>query len=283
LRDKYPSLDRPLSYESNPDLIGKIVDYLFDRVKKILGQLRAAEHIFFFFDYDGTLTPIVRHPGKANLSEELKGLLLAFKTNPKFLLAIVSGRPLKDIHHRVGLEEIYYVGNHGLEVFEPGRGIKHLFQEKVVPELRRIRDRLNNQLKDMDGLLIEDKGCILSIHYRNVDPKWVPALPMTLKKEMKDSLVPLCLKRGKKVFEVWPQSSINKGTAVLDLLGRTEFDRVLPLYIGDDRTDEDAFRALQRRGITIFVGLADDSSAQYYVKDPSEVHQFLKLIQEEFG
>ena len=84
------------------------------------------------------------------------------------------------------------------------------------------------------------------------------------------------------VFEVRPRRPVNKGTAILDLLGKADQNGVLPIYIGDDQTDEDAFRVLKRRGITIFVGTPKPtiSSAQYYLKDPSEVHGFLKKIEE---
>jgi len=259
------------------------VDYLFGRIEKILAQLKRAKCIFFFFDYDGTLTPIVSRPEQAILSEEIKALLLALKKNPKFLLAIVSGRSLKDIRNVVGLKKIYYIGNHGLEIFVPRRGTRQIISEKIVRELARIRNRLNNLLKDVDGIQIEDKGCILTIHYRNVDPRWVPPILMALKKEIKESGIPLCLGYGKMVFEIRPQSTENKGTAVLELLNHVNQGGVLPLYIGDDQTDEDAFKALKKIGMTIFVGLPSHSSAQYYVEDSSEVYQFLKIIKEELG
>ena len=258
------------------------MDYLFDRIEKILARLKIAKCVFFFFDYDGTLTPIVSHPEKAILSEETKAFLLALKKNPKFLLAIVSGRSLRDIRRLVGLKKIYYIGNHGLEIFTPKNGTKQLVPKEVFHELVRIRNRLNSQMKDIEGVIIEDKGSILTIHYRNVDPRQVPPVLMALKQEIKGSKTPLCLGFGKMVFEIRPQSTANKGTAVLELLNQVYQDGVLPLYIGDDQTDEDAFRVLNRRGITIFVGLSGNSSAQYYVNDLFEVYQFLKMVQEEF-
>jgi alpha,alpha-trehalase len=259
------------------------VDYLFDRIEKILARLKRAKHIFFFLDYDGTLTPIVSRPEQAILPEETKALLLALKKNPKSLLAIVSGRSLKDIRNLVGLKKIYYVGNHGLEIFTPRKGTKQIMIEEIFQELSRIRNRLNSQMKDIEGVLIEDKRCILTVHYRNVDPKCVPPILMALKQEIKGSKIPLCLGYGKMVFEIRPQSTANKGTAVLELLNQVGQEGVLPLYIGDDQTDEDAFKVLKKIGMTIFVGLPGHSSALYYVEDSSEVYQFLKIIKEELG
>lgn len=259
------------------------MNYLFDRAGKILERLRGTERLFLFLDYDGTLTPIVSHPEKAYLSEEMKGLLLSLKKNPKILLAIVSGRSLRDSRNRVGVKGIYYVGNHGLEIFRPKQGTKWLVSKKIIQPLRGIRDRLCDQFRSMEGVLIEDKGCVLAVHYRNVDPKWVPSILMRLKQEMMNPVVSLCLGFGKYVFEIRPKSSVNKGVAVLELLNDVEPEGVLPIYIGDDQTDDDAFRALKGRGITIFVGSPGLSSAGYYVEDPSEVFQFLGIIEKEYG
>jgi len=85
------------------------------------------------------------------------------------------------------------------------------------------------------------------------------------------------------VFEVRPRRPVNKGTAISGLLGKADQNGVLPIYIGDDQTDEDAFKVLKRRGRTIVVRVPNNSLAQYYVKDPSEVHEFLKMVQKEFG
>ena len=258
-----------------------MLDYLFDRIKKILERFRVAERLFLFLDFDGTLTPIVSRPEEAHLSEEMKSLLLDLKKNGRVLLAIVSGRSLKDIRGRVGLRGIYYVGNHGLEIFEPKHGAESLVPKKMIKALGGIRDRLNHQFRDREGVFVEDKGYALAVHYRNVDPRCVPPILMGLKEEIKNSMAPLCLGFGKYVFEVRPRSVVNKGIAVLALLDRVDQDGVLPIYIGDDQTDEDAFRALRRKGITVLVGFPSLSSARYYVKDPSEVFRFLNIIQKE--
>jgi len=257
------------------------VDHLFDRINKIVERLRLAERIFLFLDYDGTLTPIVSQPEEAYLSREMKRLLLNLKRNPRIQMAIVSGRSLSDVRNRVGLKGIYYVGNHGLEVFVPKHGSKGLVSSKIFQQLGGIRDRLNRQLGDVKGAVLEDKGCILALHYRNVDPRCVPPILMELKKEIKSSMSPLALGFGKYVFEVRPKSPVNKGIVILELLSQAGQDGLLPLYIGDDQTDEDAFRALKRLGITVLVGFPRLSSAQYYLKDPLEVFQFLKIIQKE--
>ncbi|MGQ9508576.1 MAG: trehalose-phosphatase [Thermodesulfobacteriota bacterium] len=257
------------------------MEYLFNRIGKVLTKLKFAERFFFFFDYDGTLTPIVSQPEKANLSREQRTLLKALKNNPKCLLAIVSGRSLKDIMNKVGLEGIYYVGNHGLEIFGPGGEVNYLSNGKFIQELKKIRYRLKRKFKGIEGLLFEDKGYILAIHYRNTDPEFVPSILITLKQEVRNSSTPLCLSFGKRVFEIRPNINVNKGTAVLELLNQIPQASIFPLYMGDDQTDEDAFKIINRRGTTIFVGFSSNASAQYYVHDHFEVYQFLKIVQRE--
>lgn len=257
--------------------------YLFDRIEKILKRLKGMKRIFLFLDYDGTLTPIVSHPREAYLSGEMRGLLSTLKKNPRILLGIISGRYLMDIRKRVGLKGIYYVGNHGLEIFEPKYGTKRLVSKEIIRELEGIRDRLNNRLREMKGVVIEDKGCILAIHYRHADQREVPSLLMILKQEIQNSFAPLYLGFGKYVFEVRPNDSVNKGIAVLNILDQINREEGVPFYIGDDQTDEDVFRILRGKGFTIFVGNPGLSSARYYVKDPSEVFHFLKAIKEEFA
>lgn len=259
------------------------VDYLFDQTRKILQRLKDAEQIFLFLDYDGTLTPIVSHPEKAHLSEDVKVLLSNLKKNRRILLAIVSGRSLRDIRNRIGLKGVYYVGNHGFEIFEPRHGMKLFVSKRIVHALGQIRDRLKDQFREVEGILLEDKGYVLAVHYRNVDPRRVPPLLMKLKEETMNSTASLCLGFGKYVFEVRPKSTVNKGVAILELLNHAVPDKVLPIYIGDDQTDEDAFKALKGRGMTIFVGSQGPFSACYQVNDPSEVFQFLKIVEKEYG
>ncbi len=168
-----------------------------------------------------------------------------------------------------------------MEIFGPGGEIDCLSLEGFIPELKKIQDRLKRKFKGTEGLFFEDKGSVLAIHYRNADPEWVPSLLITLKQEVRDCSVPLCLSFGKMVFEIRPNINVNKGTAILELLNQTPQARVLPLYMGDDQTDEDAFKIINRKGTTIFVGLSSNASAQYYVHDPFEVYQFLKMVQRE--
>lgn len=259
------------------------MDYLYDHIETVLRRLKGAKRVFFLFDYDGTLTPIVPHPDQAFLPEKTRCLLSAIQENPRFRVAIVSGRSLEDIRQRVGLEGIDYVGNHGVEIFMAGGGLTKKVSPQTVSELSRLKERLEPLLEGIGGIYLEDKGCSLAVHYRRVDPKEVISIFNVLRTQIQRARVPLWLTFGKKVFEIRLQSSIHKGKAVISLLERFRGNpmEVFPLYFGDDRTDEDAFRVLNEKGLGIYVGEENSyaSSARYYLSNPGEVEGFLKIVQ----
>jgi trehalose-phosphatase len=261
------------------------VYYWFEHLESFHSRIRSAEKIFLFLDYDGTLTDIVARPEDAYLSPEMKATLLALSTIPRLTLAVVSGRSLEDVRNRVGLKGIHYSGSHGLEVSYPSHGTRQLISENRVETLRMICDRLKRQLGAIEGIFVEEKKCTVAVHYRNADPGCIAHILATVRQEIRDADGPFELTEGKKVFEIKPKSTLNKGTAVLDILSSDDRAGAVSIYVGDDRTDEDAFKALAGRGITVFVGTPGlfVSSAQYYANDPSEVRQLLETIQEELS
>lgn len=259
------------------------MEYLFTHWNELKDKL-SNKSIFMFLDYDGTLVPIVETPDKAVISTDVKELLHKLSKNPACSIAIISGRALKDIKNLVGLKDIIYAGNHGLEI----EGPKIRFESQVSPKLksiiRQIKENLENKLSGIKGVFIEDKGLTISVHYRLVDKKAIPLLeniftelvkPYTIRDKIK-------INSGKKVYEVKPPVTWDKGKIVSWLLARQQFaqgeDKVFPIYIGDDVTDEDVFRVLKNKGLTIFVGEPGLSGAQYYLKDTEEVIRFIKQI-----
>lgn len=257
--------------------------YLFrhwgDLKKKII-----ASCIILFLDYDGTLTPIVDKPYKAHISLAAKAMLKKLSQTLDCKLAIISGRSLKDIEKNVGVKDIVYAGNHGLEIKGPGlkfTSITPLESKKIIAL---IKANLKNKLSSIPGVLLEDKGPILSLHYRLVDDQNISMLKdifnHALSHYVKGRQVRIT--RGKKVLEVRPAIPWNKGMAVRWLLAKEQAalknKKLLPVYIGDDVTDEDAFKALGSKGVTIFVGGNKSSAAQFYLKDALEVYEFLKQV-----
>ncbi len=259
------------------------MQYLFDQWEQIKGQLYG-KHILFFFDYDGTLTPIAETPQQAEISGKTKELLRQLSKRNNFKVAVISGRALPDIKNIIGLKEIVYVGNHGIEI--EGPGIK--FESQVSPRLRLVirnlyKDILNN-LAGIKGVLIEDKGLAISVHYRLMDPKEMPRF-LRIFSEVTDPFMvrkKIEIKEGKKVCEIRPKVDWDKGKAVLWFLSRPQGsavkDDIFPVYLGDDITDEDGFRILKNKGLTIFVGPPKVSEADYFVNDAVEVDKFMEQI-----
>lgn len=259
--------------------------YLFDKWKRIEKEL-GGRPLFIFLDFDGTLASIARTPEQAALLPEARAILGRLMDKPGLKLAIISGRPLEEIKDKVGLKGLIYSGNHGLEI----EGPKIKFKPVVSPRYRLLLERIKNDLRQkiasIRGAFIEDKGLTLGLHYRLVDKSRVAEV-----KSAFDETVILYLARGmikaragKMLLEVLPPSEWNKGKVVLWLLARQAFaagkGNTLPVYLGDDSTDEDAFKALQNKGLTIRVGQTKGSSAGYYVKNPGEAAEFLKRVEE---
>jgi len=240
---------------------------------------------FLFLDYDGTLTPIVKKPGLAVLSKTRRSLLKKIAGAPHFLVAIVSGRMLSDLKKRVSIKGIYYAGNHGFEIAGPKIKITHPKALQAKPILRRIKSKLREKLGDIKGIIIEDKILTLSLHYRLVsarDFKKIKKLfPGIVKPYLKTKKIRLTY--GKKVFEIRPNIKWDKGRAVLWFMKKVgKGKKFTPLYIGDDTTDEDAFRVLKKRGVTFRVGRTKKTHARYRLKDVKQVYKFLELLALEF-
>ena len=242
-------------------------------------------------DYDGTLTPIVSTPDKAVIPPATKRILSKLARIPGCNLTIISGRALKDVRRMVGLSGINYAGNHGLEI----RGPKLKFKSRIFSGSKavigRIKRRLKKDIRSIKGAFVEDKGLTLSLHYRLVDPGRVAVVKEIFKKTLRPYLAKKMVRvtSGKKVFEVRPPVKWHKGKAALWFIRRERGilkKSPFVFYLGDDVTDEDAFRAVKSRGATIFVGdpgqiaeRADKrSGARYYIKGTKEVVRFLKEV-----
>ncbi len=227
-----------------------------------------------FLDYDGTLTPIVERPEDAVMDEgmrdtvrELAGLVT---------LGVISGRDLPDVRSLVDIDGIFYAGSHGFDILAPG-GERHRLDaaEALLPVLDAAEEALRKGIAEVPGAAVERKRYAVATHYRQVDPPRVDEIGQLVDRVLGDSPG---LKRsdGKKVIELRPALDWDKGRAVLYLLDASGATRALPLYLGDDTTDEDAFRVLRHRGLGVVVGDGNrPTAARYRLRDPGEVGSFL--------
>lgn len=260
------------------------MDYLFDNWGRIQESLKD-KYLFIFLDFDGTVAPITATPDQAALSVETSGLIKKLSANPQICLAFISGRSISDLKEKIKIDNIIYSGNHGLEIEGPKIKFVYTVAAYFRKNLEQIKSVLAGNYSSIKGLLIEDKGLSLSLHYRMAEESQIPQI----KAIFEEALAPykenagLKVKYGKKIFEVCPAVQWDKGKVVLWLLSRQVFaskdKQVFPIYIGDDVTDEDAFKALRGKGLTVFVGESGQSEAQYYVKNPAQVAQLLQDLE----
>lgn len=232
-----------------------------------------------FLDYDGTLTPIVARPELATMSEEMRAAVrdLAGLCS----VAIVSGRDRADVEDMVRLDSLFYAGSHGFDIAGPGgRRLQHDQADRFVAALREAAGELRRNLGGTPGVIVEEKKYAVAVHYRLVHRRDVQAV--------KDAVGAVAARHpglrktgGKKVLELRPRVDWDKGKAVLWLLRALDLDApdVLPVYLGDDETDEDAFAALRARGIGILVAEAvRPTHAGHLLRDPDEVRLFLQRL-----
>jgi trehalose-phosphatase len=245
-----------------------------EHVQEIAGRSR---RVAVFLDYDGTLTAIVSQPENAGLSDSMRQALRELAVRAP--VAILSGRDLDDVRRRVDIDSIVYGGSHGFDIAGP-RGLRRQMATDFLRNLDVVEKELHEGLDSVPGTRVERKLFSVAGHYRNVKENDVAAVERAFG-AVAARHPELRRIDGKKVYELLPHIAWDKGKAVIWLLETLGLDRenVRPVYIGDDRTDEDAFRALQQSGIGILVSeQSQPSAASYSLKDPAEVERFLRAL-----
>ncbi len=235
--------------------------------------------LVYFFDYDGTLTPIVARPDMAILSDGMRATLQALAQH--HTVAIISGRDLDDVRNLVGVENIFYAGSHGFRIAGPGQWRRESEHgTEFLPTLDQAERELRDRIGGVPGALVERKHLSVAVHYRLVEDDGIAKLA-TIVDDVLTAHPGLRKSAGKKVFDLQPNIDWDKGKAILWLLEALHLDRddVLPIYLGDDVTDEDAFRALRNRGLGIVVkGACRATWARYALDDPDQVRAFLDAL-----
>jgi trehalose 6-phosphate phosphatase len=251
-----------------------------DRLKERLGGAAPA----VFTDYDGVLTPIVDRPQDARISDSMRDVLRDLAS--RCPVCVVSGRDRAVVQELMGIDDLVVAGSHGFDIWSPEAGtLEHeagAAQEGLIED---VTAELRQAIGDVPGVAIEPKKVSVAAHYRLVaddgDRAKVRDAVQRLLDERSDELK---MTPGKMVYELQPKLDWDKGRAVLYLIDALDLNRddVIPLYLGDDITDEHAFEALEGRGIGIFVGSHDDpelggrpTAADFVLDSVAEVERFL--------
>jgi len=235
----------------------------------------------FFLDYDGTLTPIVKDPSRAFLPENTRDLLEELAR--LYTVAVVSGRDMDDIKHFIKLDQIIYAGSHGFRISGPrGLYMEHEAARALLSRLDQFEKHLRNTLeKKINGVEVERKHFAIAVHYRNAPPASLDLI----RKETDQLLInnkEFRTGTGKKILEIKPSIKWHKGKAVewiMDKLDLSDSEKYVPVYVGDDVTDEDAFRTISDDGIGILAGTHSlPSAAHYQLKNVDQVKKFLHYM-----
>ncbi len=250
--------------------------------EKQIGSKIAGRHVLLFLDYDGTLVKFKKRPEFAVPTRRVIRLLEKLKGNNSVSVTIITGRPLDQIRDMAGVPGINYSASHGQQMrMADGDTFEWEKARKAGPLIKRIKSAAEKELHGISGILIEDKKTSLAVHYRKVGRKDVPGIKSSVTKLFKklNSGGILGMIEGSDVMEIRPRGW-DKGKAVKMIMKRYRPSAVI--YIGDDTTDEDAFRALRSNvhAITIWVrnGSKRQTYACYSLKDPEEVLGFLDWL-----
>jgi trehalose 6-phosphate phosphatase len=221
------------------------------------------------FDFDGTLSPIVARPEEARLPAEVLERMTALMRHAS--VAIITGRSVADIRERLGFEPHYMAGNHGLEGI-PGwekRGAQY------EQDCRAWKDTLSAALRDASrfepGISVEDKRYSLSVHYRAVHDRTQAAI--ALRRLFAEALPEARVIDGKCVFNVVPRGAADKGMALEQMIRSSGAPSAL--YVGDDVTDEDAFRLRRPDLLTVRIEPAAGSAADFFLPHYPDIVPFL--------
>lgn len=256
---------------------------------RLAGERLDGVPLALMLDIDGTLSPIAPTPEEAIVPLDTRDAVRRLALAPDVHVALVTGRTVSDARRMIMVEGAWILGNHGLEIGEPGASSTPAGEALAFEEsMRRARAMLAPLVRATPGALVEDKRLTLSVHYRLARPDQARAL-VALARDVA-RVLGLRATEGRRVLDLRPPVDIDKGSAVLEFAERVGAlaGQASLLYAGDDRTDEDAFTALNARAphaVTVCVeGDADeqaaDTAAEFRVRSPEELGRALRLLLE---
>jgi trehalose-phosphatase len=243
-----------------------------------------------FLDFDGTLAEVAETPDAAKLPGGMR--LVLERLAARWPVAVISGRDRTDVRAKVGVGGITYAGSHGFDIELAGKaaGGTGAFDgsSDFKGRINAAGERLRDELAGIPGALVEIKHCTVAVHDRRVAEDARALVRAAVEAVLADS-PGLRLKPGKRVYEIYPAVDWDKGRAVLWLLDAMKRKDAMPVYIGDDVTDEDAFRALEEtfggRCATVVVmdpkegrGAESETAAAFRVDGVGGVTAFLRLL-----
>lgn len=250
--------------------------HLFDHWEQVQRRLAKANYLALFLDFDGTITPFRPKPSDVKLALSTRELLRRLARHPMITLCFISGRRRAKLQKLVNVRGAIYVGLHG---WERDTGARSAIAARGV--LAHARRELTERLAGLPHVWVRVKGPCFDVHYHGASDETIRIARAIVYSVLRHLKKDARLLRGRDVWEFLPREFKGKGAAVRALIA--EFPcPVLPIYIGDDITDESAFRVLPK-GITIRVGKPRRTRAIFELRNPDEVVCFLKKVETEIA
>jgi trehalose 6-phosphate phosphatase len=223
---------------------------------RIEERLAAAERVRLFLDYDGTLADFAPTPEHMDPNPEVVDLLTRLASHPRFRVAVVSGRRLSHVERLVPVEGVLLAGTYGVELRLPdGERVDRVPYELVRPPLEAVKPQWATLIEGREGFFLEDKGWALALHARFAEERDADVV-LTAARAVGGKVPPDLFRvlGGHRFLEIGPQLA-HKGRTVEYLVTRYPWLGALPVYLGDDDKDEEAFGVIKAyAGIAILVG-----------------------------
>ena len=256
-----------------PGVAPPAISCWMERWPEIEAQIAARPRWLLAVGFEGLLAPVVPRPEAAPVPDGPRSLLTKLGASGRVSLAFVSGRPVQEIQARVGMVDAFYAGNHGMEIRGPGVVSR---EDRAVSCRSDLVDALvfvARCTKRLPGVLIEDKGLTVSVHWRSSDAAEGAALRALMAVIVKQH-PRLTVVSGPGVWELRPRAAWNKGNALKKILAHLQLTTADTIYLGDEFTDEDAFVYLSA-GLTFCVGKTAATAAHYRLGNAAEAGAFL--------
>jgi trehalose 6-phosphate phosphatase len=248
--------------------------HLLENWNLVAPRLRAAPAITLFLDFDGTLVRLAARPEDVTLQPATRQLLLRLARHPRLSVCVISGRRRADLRKQIHAPGVRYLGLQGWETHAGQKPDND--HRRLIDDARR---KLAQRVTETASLWMEDKGATLALHYRGAAGAAVREARVSLQRVLEQFPGRLRLVEGDHVWELLPREVGGKGAAVRQQC-RAFHRGALPVYAGNDATDESAFRVLTG-GVTIRVGPPRQSHAKFHLRSPIEVRRFLEKLEDE--
>ncbi len=243
---------------------------------EIQAKIAARPRLLVALGFDGILSPTVPRPSEAAVPEDTRALLSKLGSSPRITLSFLSGRSLYDIQNRVGMQDAFYAGNHGMEIRGPGLESSDGLAVSCRSDLVDALTSLAKCTKLHRGVFIEDKGMTVTVHWRQADSGERARLRELLEVIVR-SHPRLKIFAGEACWELRARASWNKGDALRQILAHLQLKPADTIYLGEEFTDEDAFAQLPD-GLSFCVGGTAATAARYRLPKAADAAQFLFCV-----